>query len=104
MDGAFGLWAAASRSLRPLVEAGRADSWATDAHKWLNVPYECGIAVVRDPAALSGALAVSAAYLQGSGGRDPFAFTPESSRRARALPIYRKIWAVACLYRILDVT
>jgi glutamate/tyrosine decarboxylase-like PLP-dependent enzyme len=89
VDGAFGLWALASPALRSLADgADLADSWATDAHKWLNVPYDCGMAIVRDPAALSAALGLSAAYLQGSGGRDSFAFTPEASRRARALPVY----------------
>jgi glutamate/tyrosine decarboxylase-like PLP-dependent enzyme len=89
VDGAFGLWAAASPALRWLADgAGQADSWATDGHKWLNVPYDCGMAIVRDQAALTAALGLSAAYLQGSGGRDSFAFTPEASRRARALPVY----------------
>jgi glutamate/tyrosine decarboxylase-like PLP-dependent enzyme len=89
VDGAFGLWAGASPALRPLVEgAALADSWAVDAHKWLNVPYDCGMAIVRDPAALVAALTVTAPYLQGDGARDPFAFVPESSRRARALPVY----------------
>jgi len=89
VDGAFGLWAAASPALRWLTAgADQADSWATDGHKWLNVPYDCGMAIVRDPAALTAALGLSADYLQGSGGRDSFAFTPEASRRARALPVY----------------
>jgi len=89
VDGAFGLWAAASPALRPLtVGAELADSWAVDAHKWLNVPYDCGLAIVRDPAALEAALGKHAAYLQASDARDPFAFTPEASRRARALPVY----------------
>jgi glutamate/tyrosine decarboxylase-like PLP-dependent enzyme len=89
VDGAFGLWAAASPTLRSLTEgAEQADSWATDGHKWLNVPYDCGMAIVRDSAALSAALGLSAAYLQGSGGRDSFAYAPEASRRARALPVY----------------
>jgi glutamate/tyrosine decarboxylase-like PLP-dependent enzyme len=89
VDGAFGLWAAASPALRSLAAgAAEADSWATDGHKWLNVPYDCGMAIVRDPAALTAALGVAAAYLPGSGERDSFAFTPEASRRARALPVY----------------
>ncbi len=89
VDGAFGLWAAASPALRPLTDgAGLADSWATDAHKWLNVPYDCGIAIVRDPAALRAAMGLNAAYLPSSSARDPFSFTPETSRRARALPVY----------------
>jgi glutamate/tyrosine decarboxylase-like PLP-dependent enzyme len=89
VDGAFGLWAAASPALRSLATgAAEADSWATDGHKWLNVPYDCGLAIVRDPAALTAALGLTAAYLPGSGERDSFAFTPEASRRARALPVY----------------
>ncbi len=89
VDGAFGLWAAASPRLRALADGmWLADSWATDAHKWLNVPYDCGLAIVRDPAALTGALSLSAAYLPADGSRDPYAFTPEASRRARAVPVY----------------
>ena|SRR6266498_289293 len=89
VDGAFGLWAAASPELRGLTDGVElADSWATDAHKWLNVPYDCGIAIVRDSSALAAAMGVSAAYLQQSATREPFMFTPEASRRARALPVY----------------
>ncbi|HVP03865.1 MAG TPA: aminotransferase class V-fold PLP-dependent enzyme, partial [Solirubrobacteraceae bacterium] len=93
VDGAFGLWAAASPRHRASV-AGveRADSWATDAHKWLNVPYDCGIAVVADRAAHRGAMGVTASYLEQSGAleplRDPVDWTPEFSRRARAVPVY----------------
>jgi glutamate/tyrosine decarboxylase-like PLP-dependent enzyme len=91
VDGAFGLWAAASPRLRPFV-AGHdgADSWATDAHKWLNVPYDAGVVIVRDPAALRAALGVSAAYLPPAPGqeRDPFDYVPEMSRRARGFAIY----------------
>jgi glutamate/tyrosine decarboxylase-like PLP-dependent enzyme len=88
VDGAFGLWAAAAPGRRHLV-AGveRADSWAVDAHKWLNVPYDCGMAIVRDRAALAGALTTSAAYI-GFGELDPSSRVPESSRRARATPVY----------------
>jgi glutamate/tyrosine decarboxylase-like PLP-dependent enzyme len=89
VDGAFGLWAAASPGLRSLVAGAElAHSWASDAHKWLNVPYDCGLAIVRDPAALAAALGKNAAYLPASDQRDPFTFTPEASRRARALPVY----------------
>ena len=88
VDGAFGLWAAASPKLRPLV-AGveQADSWATDAHKWLNVPYDCGLAFTRDAATLRAALAIQAAYLPTSG-RDPSHYTPELSRRARGVDVW----------------
>jgi glutamate/tyrosine decarboxylase-like PLP-dependent enzyme len=91
VDGAFGLWAAPSDRLRPLV-AGHdgADSWATDAHKWLNVPYDAGIVVVRDPAAHRAAMGAAAAYLPPAPGqdRDAMDWVPEMSRRARAIPIY----------------
>ena len=91
VDGAFGLWAAASAGLRRHVRGvERADSWATDGHKWLNVPYDCGIAIVRDAAAHKAAMTGRAAYLvQSSGGeRDPQDWTPEFSRRARGFAVY----------------
>lgn len=92
IDGAFGAWAAASPRLRSLV-AGieRADSWATDAHKWLNVPYDSGIAFCAHPAAHRAAMAVHASYLiqaNEGGPRDEVDWTPEFSRRARGFPIY----------------
>ncbi len=94
VDGAFGLWAAASPRLRHLV-AGHdgADSWATDAHKWLNVPYDSGLVFVRDGAAHHAAMAVSAAYLPQAPGqaRDPFDWVPEMSRRARGFTLYAAI-------------
>jgi glutamate/tyrosine decarboxylase-like PLP-dependent enzyme len=94
IDGAFGLWAAASQRLRHLVRGiDGADSWATDAHKWLNVPYDAGIVFVRDGAAHRAAMGVSAAYLPPAPGQehDPFDYVPEMSRRARAFPIYAAI-------------
>jgi glutamate/tyrosine decarboxylase-like PLP-dependent enzyme len=88
VDGAFGLWGAASPERRPLLRGvERADSWAVDAHKWLNVPYDCGMAIVRDPTAAAAAMTTPAAYLAVDQ-RDPSVFTPESSRRARAAPVY----------------
>jgi len=89
VDGAFGLWARAAPS-RAALSAGAelADSWATDAHKWLNVPYDCGIAVVRDKAALRGAMGTGAAYLQESPVREPMHCTPELSRRARGVEVW----------------
>jgi glutamate/tyrosine decarboxylase-like PLP-dependent enzyme len=89
VDGAFGLWAAASPSKRHLVDGIRnADSWATDAHKWLNVPYDSGIVFVRDGRHLSAAMSASAAYLIEGETRDPHLFVPEMSRRARAIEIW----------------
>ncbi len=92
VDGAFGLWAAAAPSLASQVRGiGDADSWATDAHKWLNVPYDSGVAFSRDPHAMRAALAVSAAYLPtDTPNRNPSDFTPEFSRRARGVDV----WAV----------
>ena len=88
VDGAFGLWANASPRLTPLVKGiALADSWATDGHKWLNTPYDCGMAITRDPQAHSAAMRMTAAYLSRGGPvRDPMDFTPEWSRRARSLP------------------
>ena len=90
VDGAFGLWAAASPQLRHLMQGGDgADSWATDAHKWLNVPYDSGLAFVRDTSAHRAAMARSASYLQRSDtDRDNYEWTPEFSRRARGFPVY----------------
>jgi glutamate/tyrosine decarboxylase-like PLP-dependent enzyme len=88
VDGAFGLWAAAAPSHRHLVAGvGRADSWATDAHKWLNVPYDAGLAFVAHPDAHHGAFSASAAYLP-TGARDAMDWTPDSSRRARSFTIW----------------
>lgn len=92
VDGAFGLWAAASPRLAHLAAGfGDADSWATDAHKWLNVPYDSGLALVRDPEALRAAMAVRAAYLP-TAERNPSDFTPELSRRGRGV----EVWAALC--------
>ena len=91
VDGAFGLWAAASPALAPrLAGVARADSWATDAHKWLNVPYDSGIVLCAHPAAHRAALTTSASYLVQTQGaeRDPFEWTPEFSRRARGFAVW----------------
>lgn len=90
VDGAFGLWAAAAPGRAALVAGlADADSWATDAHKWLNVPYDSGVAFVRDPQALQAAMAITAEYLPTQGeGRNPADFTPELSRRARGVEIW----------------
>lgn len=89
IDGAFGLWAAACPSRAHLTAGiGKADSWATDAHKWLNVPYDCGLTFVRDAEALRTAMAISAAYLPERDVREPMHYTPESSRRARGVEVW----------------
>ncbi len=91
VDGAFGLWAAASPAYRRLVSGlADADSWTTDGHKWLNVPYDSGIVIVRHPAAHRAAMSQTAAYLPPGQGeqRDGTDWVPEASRRARAVPIY----------------
>ena len=91
VDGAFGLWAAVSQHRKHLVDGlARADSWATDAHKWLNVPHDSGIAIVKDPEALGRAMSIAASYYppDADGKRQPMQLSPESSRRARAVEIW----------------
>ena len=94
VDGAFGLWARASETLRPLADGvADADSWATDAHKWLNVPYDSGLAFCAHPASHRRALSVHADYLvhaedDASSPRDQLDWTPEFSRRARGFAVY----------------
>jgi glutamate/tyrosine decarboxylase-like PLP-dependent enzyme len=89
VDGAFGYWAAASPEYAPLLSgAGAADSWAIDCHKWLNVPYDSAVAVVRNPDHLRTAMAMSAAYLTPSAAREPGQFAPEASRRARGVELW----------------
>jgi glutamate/tyrosine decarboxylase-like PLP-dependent enzyme len=91
VDGAFGLWAAATPPLHDrVVGLDGADSWTTDAHKWLNVPYDSGIVICRDAAAHHASMTLGASYyVETAGGeRDPYNWVPESSRRARGFPIY----------------
>jgi glutamate/tyrosine decarboxylase-like PLP-dependent enzyme len=89
VDGAFGLWAAAAPARAHLVGGvADADSWATDAHKWLNVPYDSGLALVRDADMLRAAMATSAAYLVQTERREPDQYTPEMSRRARGVEVW----------------
>jgi glutamate/tyrosine decarboxylase-like PLP-dependent enzyme len=89
VDGAFGLWAAASPEYRRLTHGfEQADSWATDAHKWPNIGYDCGIAMVRDPEALRAAMAVQASYLALGEHREPSDYNPELSRRARGVELW----------------
>ena len=89
VDGAFGLWAAASPKTKALVKGiEKADSWACDAHKWLNTPYDSGLVFVKDRQSLFSALSATAAYLPESGKRDPFQYVPEMSREARGVPVW----------------
>jgi glutamate/tyrosine decarboxylase-like PLP-dependent enzyme len=91
IDGAFGLWARVEPGHAALMDGLElADSSATDAHKWLNVPYDCGIAFVRDAASLRASMAAPAAYLLSAGEREPMHHSPDSSRRARGV----EVWAV----------
>jgi glutamate/tyrosine decarboxylase-like PLP-dependent enzyme len=93
VDGAFGLWARASNRFRSLVEGVElADSWATDAHKWLNTPKDIGIALVADPEAHKGSMRISASYLSSANGaRDQIDWTPDWTRRARGFPVYASL-------------
>jgi glutamate/tyrosine decarboxylase-like PLP-dependent enzyme len=90
VDGAFGLWAAAAPDRMSLANGlAGADSWATDAHKWLNVTYDCGLAFCREPLYLRAAMSTSAAYLmQADDLREPLHYTPEMSRRGRGIEIW----------------
>jgi glutamate/tyrosine decarboxylase-like PLP-dependent enzyme len=95
VDGAFGLWALASPEQAAHARAFvGADSWAMDAHKWLNVPYDSGIAIVREREALALAMSMSGAYLLPSDQRDAMNYTPDSSRRARAIEIWAALKAL----------
>lgn len=89
VDGAFGLWAATAPNRRYLVENfAEADSWATDGHKWLNTPQDCGIAIVRDREALRRAMSITGAYYGPLTKREPMQWCPDSSRRARAVELW----------------
>jgi len=89
VDGAFGLWAAASPEYRKHTKGFElADSWATDGHKWPNIGYDCGIVLVREPAALRAAMSIQAAYLVHAEDRDPSNYNPELSRRARGVELW----------------
>ncbi len=89
VDGAFGLWAAASSKTKNLVKGIElADSWATDAHKWLNVPYDCGLVFVKEQQSLFNAVAATAAYLPEINKREAFQYVPEMSREARGVPVW----------------
>lgn len=95
VDGAFGLWALASPELQHLATGvPDADSWATDAHKWLNTPYDCGLVFCRYPEHMRAAMTVYAAYLPRTEHREPFHYTPELSRRARGVEIWAGLRAL----------
>jgi glutamate/tyrosine decarboxylase-like PLP-dependent enzyme len=92
VDGAFGMWASASPRLAHLAEGiDGCDSWATDAHKYLNVPYDCGVVAVADPSPLETAMTWEAAYIPRDDAGDPYAHVPEASRRARAFPVWAAV-------------
>ncbi len=91
VDGAFGLWANAVPARRGLLDGvEQADSWATDGHKWLNTPYDCGVVAVADPTALTASMGMNAAYAGGDGGRSPMNLGLQMSQGARAIPV----WAI----------
>jgi glutamate/tyrosine decarboxylase-like PLP-dependent enzyme len=95
VDGAFGLWAAAAPARVHLMRGyADADSWATDAHKWLNVPYDSGLAIVREPRHLREAMTATAAYLLADDRRDPADYTPELSRRSRGIEVWAALRAL----------
>lgn len=95
VDGAFGLWGTAASRRAPLL-AGieQADSWATDAHKWLNVPYDSGLVFCRQPEYLRAAMSTNAAYLVQNEAREPYHYTPEMSRRTRGVEIWAALRAL----------
>jgi len=89
VDGAFGLWAKAAPARAPLASGvEQADSWATDGHKWLNVPYDSGLVFTREAAALRAAMSIGAAYLAQDEDRIPYQYTPDFSRRARGIEVW----------------
>jgi glutamate/tyrosine decarboxylase-like PLP-dependent enzyme len=95
VDGAFGLWAAVVPEKKYLTEGiNLADSWATDAHKWLNVPYDSGLAFVKDSESLRSALAFTAAYLPVGEHREPSHYSPELSRRSRGVEVWAALYSL----------
>jgi len=95
VDGAFGLWARVSPNKSSLIEGcDLADSWAIDLHKWLNVPYDAGLIICKEPRALREALSVSAAYLPDSVEAQPYFYTPEMSRRARGIETWAALYSL----------
>jgi glutamate/tyrosine decarboxylase-like PLP-dependent enzyme len=103
VDGAFGLWASAVPSKKHLTEGvGLADSWATDAHKWLNVPYDSGLAFVKDSESLRSAMSLTAAYLPQGEHREPSQFCPELSRRSRGIEVWAALYSLG-RYGLIDL-
>jgi glutamate/tyrosine decarboxylase-like PLP-dependent enzyme len=95
IDGAFGLWARVSPTMAHLADGcDLADSWAIDLHKWLNVPYDSGLVICKNPRMLADALSVSAAYLPDSTESEPYFYTPEMSRRARGIETWATLYAL----------
>ncbi|MEP6583962.1 MAG: aminotransferase class V-fold PLP-dependent enzyme [Ginsengibacter sp.] len=95
VDGAFGLWAAASPEKYSMIQGiEMADSWAIDLHKWLNVPYDSGLIICKDPKVLQVALSVSAAYLPDAAEPEPYFYTPEMSRKARGIDAWATIYSL----------
>ncbi|MFZ0455621.1 MAG: aminotransferase class V-fold PLP-dependent enzyme [Ignavibacteriaceae bacterium] len=95
VDGAFGLWASAAPSKKHLTDGiDLADSWATDAHKWLNVPYDSGLAFVKDSESLRAAMSLTAAYLPQGEHREPSQFCPELSRRSRGIEVWAALYSL----------
>lgn len=95
VDGAFGLWAAAAPGTQPLTKGvAHADSWAADAHKWLQIPYDCGVVVVRDRGAQQRAMGSTASYLPQEERRNPADYAPELSRRARGIAVWAMLKAL----------
>jgi glutamate/tyrosine decarboxylase-like PLP-dependent enzyme len=89
VDGAFGMWAATAPARAHLTRGiEKADSWATDAHKWLNVPYDCGLVFTRDAVSLRAAMSIGGAYLAQDEERVPYHYTPDFSRRARGVEVW----------------
>jgi glutamate/tyrosine decarboxylase-like PLP-dependent enzyme len=107
VDGAFGLWAKASPQYSHLAEGLEdADSWATDAHKWLNVPYDSGLAFIKDAEALRSSLYLTAPYLPQGEHREPSQFVPELSRRSRGIEVWAALYSLGKkgLAEIIELT
>ena len=95
VDAAFGMWTRVTPKMADqAIGCELADSWAIDLHKWLNVPYDCGLVVCKDPKMLRSAMSINADYLPKMNGREPSHFTPEMSRRARGIEVWAALYAM----------